>query len=252
MASKKKASKKKASSKKGLAVKDKKTGMSTVEEEMAAEAAAIADKIGAAETNKIRTGQQTFTMPDGFQTNDPIELVIIGFTSMNKFYDVPYNEDNPSPPACFAIGDIPKQLVPSKNSPAAEGKACDGCPNNEFGSAGAGKACKNSRLLVVMTPDSDPTEGDLMTIEVSPTALKAYDGYVASIAKQYNAPPVKVITLVGMNETKKHTCLTFQFSAPNPDYAAHYGRKAEAQVLLEAEPDVSGYEKPKPARRSRR
>jgi len=250
MASKKKASKKKAS-KKGLAVKDQKTGMATVDEQMAADAAAIADKIGAAETNKIRTGEKTFTMPDGFQTADPIELVVIGFTSMNKFYDVPYNEDNPTPPACFAIGDNPKQLVPSKNSPAAESKACEGCPNNEFGSAGAGKACKNSRLLIVMQPNADPEEGELMTLEVSPTALKAYDGYVASIAKQYNAPPVKVITLVGMNETKKHTCLTFQFSAPNPDYAAHYGRKAEAQAMLEAEPDVSGYEKPKPARRGR-
>lgn len=249
MASKKKVSKK-ASSKKELATTSKK-GMATVDEEMAAEAANIAGMIGAAETNKIRTAAKTFTMPDGFQTNDPIELVILGFTSVNKFYDTPYNEDNPAPPACFAIGDILKDMVPSKNSPAVESKACDGCPNNEFGSNGNGKACKNSRLLVVMDPAEDPEEGQLMTIEVSPTALKAFDGYVASTAKQFNAPPVKVITTVGMNETKSHTCLTFQFSAPNPNYAAHYARKAEVRSLLEQEPDVSGYEKPKPVRRRR-
>jgi len=242
----KKTAKKKASSKAVAKVKSKALSTTDVDAAMAAEIEDIANKIGATETNNIKVKQnKTFTFPDGVEDSGPVDLVVIAFNSKNTFYDAAYNADNPTPPACFAMGDNPRDLIPSKSSPEAQSSACTGCPMNEFGSDGNGKACKNTRSLIVMRADDDPETGQLMAMSVSPTAIRAFDGFVKSVATNFSAPPVKVIVSVGFSEAKSYACLTFGDVQPNPDYKAHYMRKVEAEDMLNVEPDVTGYEKPK-------
>ncbi len=217
----------------------------SIKEALARDLAALAGKTAPAGGDSIQIGQdKTFKLPDGTKTSGPLQLVIVDFTSSNKFYDGPYDKDNIAPPACFAIGDNPTTLVPSDNSPVKQSDSCSTCPMNQFGSAGKGKACKNTRVLAVLPPDADE-DTPLWILNVSPTAIKAFDSYVASVARQFQLPPVGVVTEVSFDENIDYASLRFGNPQPNEGLTAHFSRKEEATTRLAQEPDVSAYEAPK-------
>jgi hypothetical protein len=186
---------------------------------------------------------QKFVLPDGTKTADPIELVVIDFVSRNEFYEGAYDKDNITPPGCFAIHPEPKMLVPSANSPNKQCDDCNSCPNNQFGSAGAGKACKNTRLLAVLPPDATE-DTPLWLLKVSPTALKSFDGFVAGVARTFQMPPMAVVVTVGFNDAEDYPNLTFTDPRPNENLEACFARQDEAKDMLTREPDVSNYAAP--------
>ena len=111
---------------------------------------------------------------------------------------------------------------------------------NQFGSSGKGKACKNMRLLAVLPPDAD-ADTPLWTLAVSPTAIKGFDGFVGSVARTFQMPPISVIASVDFNPNETFASLTFGDPRPNENLAEHFARQAEAKELLMAEPDVAGF-----------
>lgn len=213
-----------------------------VDAQLEAEAAQVSDRISAGENKRISTNDKVFTLPDGRILKGPVDFIIVDFTNANMFYDRPYDPNNPSPPACFAIGKIPGEMVPSDNAPDPQSGDCASCWANEFGSRGNGKACKNSRRLAVMLAEDEPGDGDVFTLDVSPTALKAFDAYVNSLSKIQGKAPVQVITEVDFHPEKTFATLIFGNARPNDDYADHFQRRGEAEILLTAEPDVSEYQ----------
>ncbi len=226
----------------------------SIQEALKAQAAGMGDRIAPPAGAGIRiTQDKNFLLPDGTKTPGPLELVVVDFVSRNTFYEGSYDPKNIVPPACFAIGTNPKDMTPSANSPNRQSTSCQGCPMNEFGSDGEGKACKNGRLLAVLPPDAD-ADTPLWTLSVSPTALRNYDGYVQSVVRAFGAPPVATVVTVGFDETVTYAKLTFGNPVPNPNVATHFARQAEARDLLMVEPDVSGYAAPskKPAARGAR
>lgn len=217
-----------------------------VKEKLAAMLAAQEGKTAAVGGNKIRVTQDKhFILPDGTKTRDPLQLVVLDFTSRNDYYEDGYDKDNIVPPTCFAIGNIPTKLIPSPNSPVKQADSCAECPANIFGSRGAGKACKNTRVLAVLPPDAD-ADTPIWTIQVSPTAIKAWDGFVKDVQRQFSAPPVAVVVTVSFNEAAEYAQLTFGDAQPNENIEVHLERVEEATELLAVEPDVSqhGVEKP--------
>jgi hypothetical protein len=237
----------------GTAVATKKPTSSAVvsiQEQLKAQALAQANKIAPPSGINIRiTQDKKFQLPDGSTVEGPLDLVIVDFVSRNTFYEGTYDPKNITPPACFAIHPEPKQLVPSDNSPVKQADDCASCPMNQFGSAGTGKACKNSRVLAVLPPDATE-DTPLWLLTVSPTALKGFDGYVGAVARTFQMPPISVVTSVDFNPGQTYASLTFSDPRPNENVAVHFARQAEAKELLAVEPDVSGYgqEAAKPAR----
>ena len=230
------------------------TNIVSIKEQMAAELATLGSRTAAPGGDKIRiTQDKKFALPDGRTHPGPLQMVIVDFVSTNNFYEGKYDPKAISPPACFAIGTSPTSLVPSKNSPDKQADTCSVCPNNEFGSDGDGKACKNTRLLAVMAPDSKP-EDPLMLLSVSPTSLKGFDGYVRNVAQQFKLPPVGVITTVGFDDSVTYARLTFGDPSPTPDalLGMLMGRREEARARLMSEPDVSQYQKAAPAKKTAR
>lgn len=218
---------------------------------MAAQLAKLQDKTQPASGISIRVTQdKQFALPDGTKTREPLRLVIVDFNSRNEFYPGAYDKDNITPPACVAIGENPVRLVPLDSSPEKQADSCAECPNNVFGSSGAGKACKNSRLLVVLPPDAEP-DTPLWQIKVSPTAIKGFDGYVNSLATRMGLAPFQVVTTVDFNEASDYPSLVFRDAEPLDDASPFAARLDEAQKMLTAEPDFSGYgqEKPAPAKK---
>lgn len=226
------------------------TSMTTMEQELAAEAAAIAAQIGKPTGNKIRMQGNQFQFPDGTIDPGPIDLVIVGFLSGNFFYEGPWDPENPVGPVCFALGKNISQLVPSRNSPKRQAEACNVCAMNEFGSNGKGKACKNTRLLAVLPADAD-ADTPLMILEISPTAIKGFDAYVATVNRLYGKPPISVVTRVKIQPIKSYAIFTFGDPQPNTRLEAFFARRSEAEQLLLTEPDV-GAPTPTANRRSRR
>jgi len=231
----------------GSAVAVKKTGGAVVDiaamkAKLQAQAASIGNKTGAITGNSIRVTQdKQFILPNGSKVPGPLELVIIDFTSRNSFYEGAFDPKNISPPACFAIGDDPKSLVPSKNAPLPQASDCASCPMNAFGSAGDGKACKNTRVLAVMLADQ-PADGPIWTLATSPTANKGFDGYVAGLGSRMQLAPVEVITTVDFDDSVTYAKLVFSTEPElNGNLAEHFARQGEAAQMLAAEPDVSGF-----------
>ena len=157
-------------------------------------------------------------------------------------------KDKIVPPGSFAVGVNPKQMTPTDNSPNKQADSCQGCPMNEFGSSGEGKACKNGRLLAVLPPDADD-KTDLWLLEVSPTAIKGFDGYVNSVVRQFGVPPVGVVTTVSLDPNVDYAKMVFSDPQPNNNLEISFARQAEAQEMLKVEPDFTGWVDPRAGRK---
>jgi len=244
-------SKKKISKKKGIA-KRANTSMSAaaIKEQLQNEAAGIQSQIGAPDTKAIRIKDKVFTLPDGTVIQDSLDVVIIDFVSRNNFYEGKWDPKNPEPPVCFAIDKSANALVPSPNSAdlqVKKGEDCTACAMNQWGSDGDGKACKNTRLLAVVLPDAE--EPEVYTLSVPPTAIKGYDGYVGSVAKLYQLPPIGVRTTITFHQEKNYPLPLFSNPVPNEDIQEHFGFREEAETLLFVEPEAPA---PAPKKKGRR
>ena len=214
----------------------------SIQEQLKAQAASLANRTQPTSGNTIKlTKDKKFQLPDGSKVEGPLDLVIVDFVSRNKFYDRPFDQNNPIPPACYAIHAEPKQLAPSDSVPDKQSDDCAGCPLNQFKSAGNGKACKNTRYLAVLPPDADE-DTELWFLEVSPTGLKGFDGYVNSVMRTFQMPPIAVVTEVGMDDGADYQKLTFGNPRPNENVAVHFARQAEAAEILTQDIDTSSYQ----------
>lgn len=233
-----------------VAVKKTSNAVVDVKAMLQAMVAANAKKTAPAGGNAIRVTQDKhLLLPDGSKT-DELQVVIVEFTSRNEFYDGAFDKNNIRPPACFAIGDVPSELVPSANSPEKQADSCAECPMNLFGSAGNGKACKNTRLLAVLPADAEE-DTPIWTIKVSPTAIKGFDGYVRNVQRVFGVPPVGVVTTIAFDENAEYAQLKFSDPVPNENAAVHLARVDEAKEILMTEPDVSTFNAPAaPARKA--
>lgn len=225
------------------------TAVVNIQDALRKQAEANASRVEPGSGKSIRIGQdKSFTLPDGTKTRESLQLVVVDFVSRNEYYEGAYNKDDITPPNCFAIHPEPKQLVPSANSPDKQCDDCASCPMNQFGSAptGAGKACKNTRVLAVMPPDADD-DTEIWTLKVSPTAIKAFDGFVAGVNRAFQLPPVGVVVTVGFSDAKDFPSLEFTDPQLNENVAVHFSRQDEAREMLTREPDVSSFGAEKPA-----
>ena len=220
----------------------------SIQEALKAQASALAGRTMPATGNQIRLSPGKFTLPDGTSTPGPLELVVVDFVSKNTYYTEGFDPKNIVPPTCFAIGTDIKSMVPSPNSPVNQnhGGDCAGCPQNQWESdpkGGRGKACKNSRLTAVLPPDAT-SETPMWLLATSPTGVKSFDAFVASVATMYEMPPVGSIVTVSLNPNETFAQLVFSDPVPNFNVGEHFARQGEAQKMLNVEPDVSGWVAP--------
>lgn len=236
-----------------VAVKAASGNVVSIMDTLKAQAALMAGRTQPATGSSIRVTQdKQFLLPDGTKTPGPLQMVIVDFTTKNVFYEGAYDPKNISPPACFAIGNDIKGMAPSKSSPLPQAASCESCPMNQFGSAGDGKACKNTRVMAVLVPDADATT-PMWLLATSPTANKGFDAYVNSLTrKPLEMIPVGAITTVSFDPSVTYAKLMFSDPELNPLAEVHYARMDEAKAMLGVEPDVSGFVKKPPAKAGRR
>lgn len=227
------------------------TALATIEEAERQAIEGMQKRIQAPAGSGISIRDKQFKFPDG-RIVDELEVVILDFVSRNLYYEGRFDPKNPAPPTCFAVGRELKAMVPSKNSPEVQNSDCDSCSNNQFGSNGTAKACKNTRYLAVIEASSDPKDAQIYTISVPPKSLKAFDGYLNTLTSVLKRASFGVVTKIGFHPEAEHEQLVFSPVGPNPHVAACVARTGEAQMVLNVEPDTSRRVAAEPARATKR
>lgn len=189
----------------------------------------------------VVSNDKTFTFPDGTLTPGPFHAVILDFSVFNTFYKSRYDPKNPTPPACFAVGQDPTTTDPSPFSPDKQSEHCATCANNQFGSDGAkGKACRNHRMLalvVIQDPENIEITEDtpVWPLKLSPTAIRAFEAYISKLAKSFNCPPIGVVSQIGFDPNVDYASIRFGKPVPNTALKECFGLLEAARERLASE-----------------
>jgi hypothetical protein len=196
--------------------------------------------VGGGDMIRISQDKQ-FIMPDGSSIAGPLSVVILDFVYNNNYYIGQFNRKDIQPAACFAISEHATAMVPSDKSPKKQAEACDTCQHNQWGSSptGDGKACKNNVLIAVI-PTNATEDTDPFIIRLSPTAITAFNKYVATLNRA-GAPLTAVITNISFAEDTQYPTLRFDFEAGNPNNEIALFLRSVARTRLLQEPDTSGF-----------
>lgn len=168
---------------------------------LAAAAVRTEEHVGAG-SNAIKLAGGRMTFKGAEVPGNKMNVVIVDHCLENAFYKGKYDPSNPTTPVCYAFGRENKGMAPHADSPEPQSKECNGCPNNEYGSAdtGKGKACKNiHRLAIITQGDLDDVEAaEVAFLKPPPTSGKAWAGYVRQLAEVLKRPPLGVITEISV------------------------------------------------------
>lgn len=157
--------------------------------------------------NYISTKGGRFSYQGTEMPSDTIRVIVVDHVICNSFYQGRYDPDNPSSPVCYALGREEDELQPHEQAEEPQHEDCDSCPMNQYGSAdvGRGKACKNGRRLALILADDmdDIGSAELAYLNIPPTSLKAWAGFVKSVAQTMKRPPFGVVTDITLEDDDK-------------------------------------------------
>lgn len=138
---------------------------------------------------------------EGTDATKTIEGVIIHRTTSRGYWPNKYDGSN-DPPACASddgVLGIPNDEHEEYQGMDLPGGPCVECPFNEFGSdaEGIGKACKETRQLFMLTPDSLIP----FVITVPPGSLANVKAYTMRLMRS-RLRLTDVVTVVSLDKTK--------------------------------------------------
>jgi len=236
MATKKPAAKAPAAKKPG-------TALTLWEQEMAGAAAAQASKeeiTGSFKSISMKGG--ILSVDDNPVDDNEMNVVIIAAVHENQFYLEDYDPSTPASPACYAFGETDDGMTPHENSQDKQNDSCDGCPNNEWGSAdkGRGKACKNVRRLLCVSADAiqsaeDLAEAEARLLKLPVMSVKNWSTYVKNtLGDDIKRPYYGVVTRIKVvPDAKSQFKVQFHFEElidfDDELYAAMKKKVAEAE-----------------------
>jgi hypothetical protein len=134
-----------------------------------------------------------------------LRVVVVSASYINTLYLNKWDPDTPTNPDCFALSETGADMCPHGNVPNPPSSKCDVCPNFQWGSdvrdgkPAKGKRCKESRRIVVL-PESaldspeDIAAAELAMLRLPVTSVKAWGGFVNTLAATVNLPYYAVVT----------------------------------------------------------
>jgi hypothetical protein len=188
----------------------------------------------------ISTKGKQFTLPDGSVSAGPMVAIILDWVTMNMYYSGAYNPSKPADPECWALGRDLATLGPSEGVPKKQGEDCGSCAKNEWGSAtggGKGKACKNTRRLLVIGPEGLTKDSQPYTLTVSPTGLKHFDKYVSSLTAR-GTHPMEMLTEISFDPSEAFPSLRFKPVEKHNHLDLVFGLKTVGENILTTEPQI--------------
>lgn len=178
---------------------------------------ALKARLAAPTGDKIKIENKQFKLPGG-AIADELDVVILDFVYYNAYYESAYTKGVVESPVCFSLSPDPKNASPMPSSPDAQDSSCDSCAQNQFGSKGKGKACQNRLRIAVLPGDVDTTDADtpIAILDIPPTSIKGFQGYVSNVARVMQRPPYGVRTHVSCDENETYAKVVFGAEKPIP------------------------------------
>ena len=215
-----------------------------IEEQIKKNLATLGERVGAIPSNKISTKGKRFTLPGGEPRTDPLQVVVIDYIWVMAHYPGAYNPKALQDPDCFAVGrDQPESglLVPHDSIDKPHAKNCKDCAKNQWKSAptGNGKACKNQRRLIVVPVDATEDTQPL-SIYVSPSAIKNFDGYLRELAAVHGLDPIQVITTIDFDPNETYTKLIFKLKEKHANLNLMWSLRQRYVELTERPIELKG------------
>lgn len=138
--------------------------------------------------------------------NNSLDCVILAGPIERLYYDSRYDPTKIVGPKCFAIATVATGMGPSAVVSDPMRKECEGCPCNEWGSAangGKGKACRETRRLLLLPADSIASPAAVQAAEVvvlrpPVTSIRAYTTYIQTVAATLRRPSLGVVTTIAV------------------------------------------------------
>jgi hypothetical protein len=219
----------------------RKTGkdIQSVQEQLRKDLATLKDRVEPPSGFTISTKGKTFTLPDGTSDPGPMNCIILDWCTANVYFEGIYNPQDVKPPVCWALGRRVAEMEPSLHAPKQQHNACKGCPQNEWGSAGGGskgKACKNTRRVLIARPDADEATQPWI-ISVSPTGLKHFDKYINTLA-DLETHPIELVTEISFEASEAYPSLRFKSINKHDNVPLMWKLKEMGQEILFQEPSV--------------
>lgn len=195
------------------------------------------------------------------QLESSLEVVVLGGTMLNIYYDAPFNpaQQQRNAAACWALGlDAAQGLAPARPGtpgapPKPQAESCGVCWANAFGtgrrpdgSASRGKACAN-RQRVALLPSLDDGEdwatvpGAMLMLPV--TSVAAYSTFVSLVTRGMKRPLCTVIARLSViPDPRRQFVVTWEpvRSVAARDVEALLRRAEEARPALAAQPSADG------------
>lgn len=166
---------------------------------LAAQGVKAEENVGG-QSNTINVKGAQFYYHDQLLGNT-LRVVILDHSLENAYYPEKFDPANPQPPSCFSLGRVEDDLVPHDKCEEKQGDEqgmCHGCVYNAFGSGenGSGKACKNTRRLMIMLESGLEEISDATVAILKPpvTSLKAWAGFVKNLKDTTGKPTLSYIT----------------------------------------------------------
>jgi hypothetical protein len=104
---------------------------------------------------------------------------------------------------------------------------------NQYGSAGTGKACKNTVALAITAPNA-VGESEMYVLKLAPTALTPFRKYIKGVAASMQLPPYGVVTHFEFDPAQSYpkVLCSNPDKVRNPNLAETAARRQEAATRL--------------------
>ena len=182
-------------------------------------------------------------------TDNKLACVILSAPVERLYYDSRYDPTKIVGPKCFAIASVATGMGPAPAVTEPCNATCEGCPKNEWGSAangGKGKACRETRRLLLIPADSIGSVEAVEAAEIAAlrppvTSLKNYATYVQTVATTMKRPPLAVITEIAVvPDPKTQFKVTFTVVKAIDDMAVIQALMARAEKEVQKAIDTAG------------
>jgi hypothetical protein len=141
-----------------------------------------------------------------------MEAIVLTASFRNVWYAGRYDPNNIVNPSCFALSMSDDGMAPHANVSKPPHSACNGCANNEWGSdpnGGRGKACKQTRRLVLLPghamdtgPDALRT-AEMAIMDLPVTSVKNYSSFVNALTASTNMPTYAAVAEISVTPDAK-------------------------------------------------
>lgn len=214
----------------------------SLQEQLKKELAGLKETVEPPSGFTISTKGKIFTLPDGRSDKGPLLCIILDWVTANIYFEGLYNPQEVKPPSCWAMSRVVEGIAPSPNAPKPQSELCSTCPQNEWGSkpGSKGKACKNTRRLLIARADSQDKNDPVYVLSVSPTGLKHFDKYINTLADN-KIHPTEVITEISFDESEAFPTLRFSVNraGKHDKLELMMGLRESGKTILMQEPKAS-------------